>query len=53
MRVTRKLRDVNRTQVAENERLSDNIYVNRGNGVRPVFVEQLQKEIKPRRHRGR
>ena len=47
------VRDVNQTEVADNERLSNNVYVNSGKGVRPVFGEQLHRDIKPQRHRGR
>ena len=44
------VREVNKTQVADHERLSDNIYVNRGEGLRPVFGEQLRREAKGNRH---
>ena len=44
------VREVNKTQVADHERLSDNIYVNRGEGLRPVFGEQLRREVKGNRH---
>lgn len=47
------VREVNLTQVAENEVLSNNIYVNRGEGVKPVFGESLRRENRIPRHRGR
>ena len=47
------VRDVNQTQVAGYEQLSNNVYVNSGKGVRPVFGEPLKRDIKPLRHRGR
>ena len=47
------VREVNNTQVAENEILSGNIYVNRGEGIKPVFGEQICRENKVNRHRKR
>ena len=47
------VREVNMTQVAENEVLSNNVYVNRGEGVKPVFGEQIHRERSAPRHRGR
>ena len=47
------VREVNMTQVAENEVLSNNVYVNRGEGVKPVFGEQIQRDRRAPRHRGR
>ena len=45
------VREVNNTQVAEHEILSGNLYVNRGEGVKPVFGEQIRRENKVNRHR--
>ena len=45
------VREVNNTQVAEHEILSGNLYVNSGEGVRPVFGEQIRRENKVNRHR--
>ena len=45
------VREVNNTQVAEHEILSGNLYVNRGEGVKPVFGEQIRRENKENRHR--